>query len=147
MIYEFLSDKPTGIDTFQSQAHTKIATAITEVIKEDKIKLIGLEGEWGSGKSNIIKLIEKNLNENGYIFYTYDAWGHQEDLQRRSFLENLTEVMKIKFKDNKKWSNKLNSLLATTTKTEQKEVPILSYKLVISIFILYFNNKIEKQTF
>ena len=147
MIYEFLSDKPTGIDTFQSQAHTKIATAITEVIKEDKIKLIGLEGEWGSGKSNIIKLIEKNLNENEYIFYTYDAWGHQEDLQRRSFLENLTEVMKIKFKDNKKWSNKLNSLLATTTKTEQKEVPILSYKLVISIFILYFNNKIEKQTF
>ena len=142
MSYNFLSDKPKGIDSFQSQAHTKIATAITEVIKEDKIKLIGLEGEWGSGKSNIIKLIEKNLGKSEYIFYTYDAWGHQEDLQRRSFLENLTEVMKINF-DNEEWSNKLNSLLATTTKTEQKEIPRFSKIAIFISVILYLNFKIK----
>lgn len=142
MSYNFLSDKPKGIDSFQSQAHTKIAAAITEVIKEDKIKLIGLEGEWGSGKSNIIKLLEKKLGKNEYIFYTYDTWGHQEDLQRRSFLENLTEVMKINF-NNEEWSNKLNSLLATTKKTEQKEIPRFSKIAIFISVILYLNFKIN----
>lgn len=99
---KFLSDKPEGIDSFQSQAHTKIANVIAEVIKKGEIKLIGLEGEWGSGKSNIVKLLEKILSGEEYIFYTYDAWGHQEDLQRRSFLENLTEIMKNKF-NHKDW--------------------------------------------
>lgn len=144
MGYNFLSDKPIGLDSFQSQAHTKIATAITEVIKEDKIKLIGLEGEWGSGKSNIIKLIEKNLEKNKYIFYTYDTWGHQEDLQRRSFLENLTEIMAINF-DKKIWEKKLKNLLSRKIMTEEKEIPQLNLEIIFSCLILYFNIKIENQ--
>lgn len=144
MGYNFLSDKPIGLDSFQSQAHTKIATAIAEVIKEDKIKLIGLEGEWGSGKSNIIKLIEKNLEKNKYIFYTYDTWGHQEDLQRRSFLENLTEIMAINF-DKKIWEKKLKNLLSRKIMTEEKEIPQLNLEIIFSCLILYFNIKIENQ--
>lgn len=142
----FLSDKPEGIDSFQSQAHTKIVNVIAETIKKDEIKLIGLEGEWGSGKSNIVKLLEKTLNEEEYIFYTYDAWGHQEDLQRRSFLENLTEIMKNEFSE-EEWENKLKNLLSKKTEVEEKEVPRLNKELIIAIFILYFNNKITNQDF
>lgn len=143
---EFLSDKPEGRDSFQSQAHAKIANVIAEVIKKDEIKLIGIEGEWGSGKSNIVKLLEKNLNEKEYIFYTYDAWGHQEDLQRRSFLENLTEVMTNEFSE-EDWENKLKNLLSKKTEVEEKEVPRLNKELIIAIFILYFNSKITNQDF
>lgn len=139
---KFLSDKPEGIDSFQSQAHTKIANVIAEVIKKGEIKLIGLEGEWGSGKSNIVKLLEKILSGEEYIFYTYDAWGHQEDLQRRSFLENLTEIMKNKF-NHKDWKKKLDSLLATKTKTEQKEIPKFSNIIIFISVILYLNIKIK----
>lgn len=143
---KFLSDKPEGIDSFQSQAHTKIANVIADIIKKDEIKLIGLEGEWGSGKSNIVKLLENKLSEEKYIFYTYDAWGHQEDLQRRSFLENLTELMKNKFSE-EDWENKLKNLLSKKTEVEEKEVPRLNKELILAIFILYFNNKITNQDF
>lgn len=146
MGYNFLSDKPEGIDSFQSQAHTKIVNVIAEIIRKDEIKLIGLEGEWGSGKSNIVKLLEKILSGEEYIFYTYDAWGHQEDLQRRSFLENLTELMQEKSLK-KDWKIKLKNLLSRKTEVEEKEVPRLNKELLISIFILYFNNKIINQDF
>lgn len=143
---KFLSDKPEGRDSFQSQAHTKIANVIADIIKKDEIKLIGLEGEWGSGKSNIVKLLEKILSKEEYIFYTYDAWGHQEDLQRRSFLENLTELMKNEFSE-EDWENKLKNLLSKKTEVEEKEVPRLNKELIIAILILYFNNKFTNQDF
>lgn len=143
---KFLSDKPEGIDSFQSQAHSKIVNVIADIIKKDEIKLIGLEGEWGSGKSNIVKLLENKLSKEEYIFYTYDAWGHQEDLQRRSFLENLTEVMKNKF-SKEDWENKLKNLLSKKTEVEEKEIPRLNKELILAIFILYFNNKIINQDF
>ncbi|NME35322.1 MULTISPECIES: P-loop NTPase fold protein [Fusobacterium] len=138
----FLSDKPEGIDSFQSQAHTKIVNVIAETIKKDEIKLIGLEGEWGSGKSNIVKLLENKLSKEEYIFYTYDAWGHQEDLQRRSFLENLTEIMKNNF-NHKDWKEKLDSLLSTKTKTEQKEIPKFSNIIIFISVVLYLNATIK----
>lgn len=53
-------------------------------------RIIGLEGKWGSGKSNVVENIKKHLDGEGYHTFTYDAWGHQEDLQRRSILETLT---------------------------------------------------------
>lgn len=143
---KFLSDKPEGRDSFQSQAHTKIANVIADIIRKDEIKLIGLEGEWGSGKSNIVKLLEKILSREEYIFYTYDAWGHQEDLQRRSFLENLTELMKNEFSE-EDWENKLKNLLSKKTEVEEKEVPRLNKELIIAILILYFNNKFTNQDF
>ena len=39
----------------------------------------------GSGKSNVVKLVQNLLKDNKikYHFFEYDAWGNQEDLQRR----------------------------------------------------------------
>lgn len=34
-------------------------------------------------------MIERELSKEGYFTFTYDAWGHQEDLQRRSILETM----------------------------------------------------------
>lgn len=99
----FLSTIPQGEDLFEGKSHERIKSAIEQYIlnidnprinmSEDKLpRLIGIEGEWGSGKSNVIKMLENDsaLKDN-YIFFTYDAWGNQEDLQRKSILLMLTQ--------------------------------------------------------
>lgn len=101
---EFLSNKPSGKDLFDGQSQEKVAEAIKQHINDidskptpeseqerDKAlpRIIGIEGSWGSGKSNTLLQLDKKLGDN-YYFFTYDAWGNQEDLQRRSLLQQLT---------------------------------------------------------
>lgn len=99
----FLSTQPHGIDLYAGKSQEKLAKDIERHIlqidnetheNEQPIipRIIGLEGTWGTGKSNVIASVQDNLGEN-YIFYTYDAWAYQEDLQRRSFLEGLTSEL------------------------------------------------------
>ena len=94
----YVSINPQGEDLFEGKSQQKLAEAIafhiTESDKQEKNvfpRLIGVEGKWGSGKSNVIKLIEGRLQEtNTYTFFNFDAWGNQEDLQRSYILELLT---------------------------------------------------------
>lgn len=52
-----LISDPSEIDEFGG-SHNRIALAIANLIKTEKGgKSIGLEGEWGTGKSTIIKLL------------------------------------------------------------------------------------------
>ena len=100
---EFLSNKPSGKDLFDGQSQEKVAEAIKQHINDidskptpeleleaDKAlpRIIGIEGSWGSGKSNTILQLQEKLKSD--YFFTYDAWGNQEDLQRRSLLQQLT---------------------------------------------------------
>lgn len=101
---EFLSNKPLGEDLFDGQSQDKVAMALMQHIQDvDSIaepkdedeeekalpRIIGIEGKWGSGKSNTLLQLKKKLGKD-YFFFTYDAWGNQEDLQRRSILQLLT---------------------------------------------------------
>lgn len=98
----FISNRPCGEDKFDGNSQQRLAESIAEhfkrndaLPKDDALpRIIGIEGGWGSGKSNVVKLLNKNhFKDKGYILFEYDAWGHQEDLQRRSFLELLTEEL------------------------------------------------------
>ncbi len=97
---KFVQNRPKGLDKFDGASQTKLAKAIAKQIimndalpKEDALpKIIGIQGEWGAGKTNLVRLLEKELSDK-YYFYEYDAWGHQEDLQRRSILELLTSKL------------------------------------------------------
>lgn len=79
------------------------AEALASLIKQDNHKdkslVIGLLGEWGSGKSSIIKTTEKLIKKekcNKKIkFITYDAWKYSKDSFRRTFLLNIQEELKI----------------------------------------------------
>ncbi len=142
----YISNNPIGKDFFAGQSHEKIANSITEHIKNESnyMKVIGLEGEWGSGKSNIIEIIRKKLEDSHYI-YIYDSWGHQEDSQRRAFLEEMTEeleknnllVKRTSYKNfngkilNISWQEKIKYLLARKKETSKKTVPKLSMGLIM----------------
>ena len=97
----FLSNRPYGKDLLDGQSQDYVAQAIKKHIEEvdlEKVsnnilpRIIGVEGSWGSGKSNMLLQLQDKLKSN-YYFFTYDAWGNQEDLQRRSILEQLTEEL------------------------------------------------------
>ncbi len=141
---QYISNKPIGKDFFAGKSHEKIASSIAEhVIDEsNSMKVIGLEGEWGSGKSNIIEIIKSKLDTTHYI-YIYDSWGHQEDSQRRAFLEEMTEELeennllekKTNYKNingkilNISWQEKIKFLLARKKETSKKTIPKLSMGL------------------
>ena len=154
----FIVDKPQGEDVFEGQSQTKLAKNISDYIlsadKEEAEKgdqtciprIIGIEGSWGAGKSNVVRKVENQLPQSYYTF-TYDSWGHQEDLQRRSILETLTNRLiqgkvlqgevRINMRSGKrhtaKWSEQLQMLLSNKTTTITKSIPKFSWTAIWGI--------------
>lgn len=158
----YISNQPKGEDMFKGRSQERLAQSIAAHISETDTtnnaifaRLIGVEGKWGSGKSNVIKLLESELNKNGsYTFFEFDAWGNQEDLQRRSILELLTKhlisnskligkttirVMKPEG-DGKvdeipcTWQEKLESLLSR--KSYSRDITVPSFNGWTKVFVL-----------
>ncbi len=157
----FIVDKPQGEDVFEGQSQTKLAKNISDYIlnadkeeaeKDDQTyipRIIGIEGSWGAEKSNVVRKVEKQLPQFYYTF-TYDSWGHQEDLQRRSILETLVNKLindkvlhgevSIKMRNGKsytdKWYNQLALLLSNKTTTTTRSIPKLSGPAIWGIIII-----------
>ena len=83
-----LDDAPAGEDEFGS--HEPIADAIHELIMgEHGGRTIGLRGHWGSGKSTVVRLLGERMRGADAHIVVFDAWAHEGDPLRRSFLETL----------------------------------------------------------
>lgn len=129
---QFINNAPCGEDLFEGKSQQKIAANICNIIKTEKnCNIIGIDGGWGSGKSNLVKQVENILTPEGYHFFIYDAWGHQEDLQRRSFLEELTENLTREHLVKDVWELKLKKLLSKVKETESKRVPKMSIGIIV----------------
>lgn len=151
----YIQDKPKGVDKFDGGSQKSLSEAIANhILANDKAdnenvmpRIIGIEGTWGSGKSNVVKLVENRLSEDApkaYYFFEYDAWGNQEDLQRRSLLEQLTAELvekkiligqtelSVKGDVSKKvtWEEKLKYLLARKTESATESWPRLSNGII-----------------
>ncbi len=108
-----LDNQPCGEDLFASKSHEKIAIQIATLLREKSVHAIGVDGGWGSGKSNLIKLVMRQLEDSKCHFFVYDSWGYQTDFQRRSILENITAYLidnNLIPKD--KWNGRLLQLLS-----------------------------------
>ncbi len=140
---KLIKNMPCAEDLFAGKAHTTIAANICDTIKNNPdCRMIGLDGSWGSGKSNLLKIVEKQLNpqqgehdQQNFYFFLYDAWGHQEDIQRRAILENLTDflVKEKKILNDQKWQEKCKNLESKTKETEVKTIPKLSIGVIIGV--------------
>jgi len=124
----YISNVPEGNDDLKGQAHEKIAKEIGNIIhnqnKNIQRQVIGLEGDWGSGKSNIIKKLENDLNHEKYLHFIFDTWGHQEDLNRRAILEELIGFLGEKEKGliDLEWNNRKEQLTGMTIKSKKKYI-------------------------
>lgn len=159
----FIVDKPVGEDLSEGQSQSRLAESISDYIRktdnDNQVgqvsipRIIGLEGRWGTGKSNVVAKIEEKLKSDSYYTFTYDSWGHQEDLQRRSILETLTNKLiqdgvlsgevKIKMRSGKdhvaEWADQLQMLLSNKTTTITKSIPKFSWAAIVGILTVgYF---------
>ena len=164
---QFISNLPCGEDHTEGKSQEHLAVAIAEhIISTDSkdenqlSRIIGLKGEWGTGKSNVIKQLRKKL-EKKYVIYEYDAWGHQEDLQRRSFLETLTErllndsdysdylnkskkVVESESGEKITWKEKLDEILAHKRITKNISIPKINFGSLLIILFFFITPFIIK---
>ena len=141
---KLLSKVPCNDDLFEGGAHRKLAIEISDEIRnDDNCTIIGIDGGWGSGKSNLVGMIQKELSvgSNGvkYHFFTYDAWGHQTDLQRRTILEELTSDLvkgQTPILDENSWKDSLENLLAKKKHTSTKTIPAIGIGTIVSLFTI-----------
>lgn len=100
----FIEDKELNLNEKENDLLNgkSYVETLKNIIKNAPLKgtfTIGLFGEWGSGRSSIIKTVKdeitKNNKEFGSIkFIIYDAWKYVQDSFRRMFLLNLQKELK-----------------------------------------------------
>lgn len=140
--YNFLANKPVGEDLFNNQSQEKISTVISDkIINDSNFKIIGIDGTWGSGKSNLVKLIENKLSKS-HKFFIYDVWGHQEDDQRHSILTEITDFISNYendlVKDKTKWKDRLKVLISKQRNITTTNIPHLSIGFIISLLLIIY---------
>lgn len=114
-----LSDAPAEADAFGG--HARVAGALAELIEtDDGGRTIGLEGGWGTGKSTVVRLLSDALSKDTRVF-TFDAWAHEDDPLRRSFLEALIDFVKSHgwLSREDAWAEEADRLARRRRETEQ----------------------------
>lgn len=147
--FKYISKAPCGKDLFAGKVHERTAEQIaSQLLSTDKSLMIGIDGGWGTGKSNLIRMIElevsksKGEGKKNALFFTYDAWGHQNDMPRRSILEELTSKITesniLGDEDAKKWREKLKILMSQRREVSTKSIPKVSTGILVLslVFIL-----------
>ncbi|MGR9372368.1 P-loop NTPase fold protein [Rhizobium leguminosarum] len=94
-----LIDEPSREDHFNGKGHERTAVALSKAIANfyGNDRAIGLDGPWGSGKSTVVEIARKILDERktkenrAYHFFTFDIWQSQGSSFRRSLLEHFLE--------------------------------------------------------
>lgn len=128
-------DDPESTDEFGP--HQQIAGAIADlVINNERSVAVGVEGGWGSGKTTVIKLLAKPLKDctDNCALLTFDAWAHEGDPLRRTFIESIVEQLKdrgrdehTRWIDHEQWQKKLDEMSQRSTVEQNKNIPTLGW--------------------
>lgn len=146
--FKVLTEQAALEDKFQNKVHSKIAETIKKLVCDSEYGFtIGLEGEYGSGKSTVLNLLKEKLSKlekHTNIIYPFDAWAHEGDPLKRAFLEGLIEKYKSTLRiDDKKGeieSDKLKDQIAGKIKSKHIEttngVTLIGFCLTVVTFLI-----------
>jgi hypothetical protein len=136
-----IGDAPSSEDQFGG-THLRVAQAMVDTVRSERGgQSIGLDGSWGSGKSTIIALfrqeLEKDANHRVWIF---DAWAHESDPLRRTFLESLIGFLSSRdghaWIDEGVWQTRIDGLSRRRKTSTQKTSPMLTSQGWIALIAL-----------
>lgn len=143
--FVFLPDDPIADDKFSGKGHKRSAQALANILNKlsNDNHSIGLEGAWGSGKTTVVKIAEKELkasNKKKFAFFSFDLWANQGVDFRRAFLEELLNWSK-QYSCPKKQGT-LEARIQGKTKTVETEserhFSVFGYILMSALFLLPF---------
>lgn len=70
----FIPTTPSGIDKFEGGSQKRLSETIAQHFQKNDLlgenalpRIIGIEGEWGSGKSNVVKMLREQLKGKYYF--------------------------------------------------------------------------------
>ncbi|MCP4354042.1 MAG: hypothetical protein GY793_00145 [Proteobacteria bacterium] len=138
---KIIFDKPATEDAFDGGGHQRSAEALANSIEQlsNRDGAIGLEGQWGAGKTTVINLAKKILKQNKdheYYIFPFDLWEHQSDNFRRSFLEEFVNWAKnkklLKLKEAKKAKDRIRDRVKRINSHHYKE-----YNIFGIVFLLF----------
>ena len=95
----------------ETSPHERVADAIADLISSPdgrQVKMIGLEGGWGMGKSTVINFLKYKFPDDGMTsFHVFDTWSHEGDPLRRTFLEScIKHFQNMDWVDEKEWDGR-----------------------------------------
>jgi KAP-like P-loop domain-containing protein len=93
---QIVPDEVVGKDEFAGSGHSRTAKSLATTIQgfDEKDAAIGLEAQYGAGKSVVIALTQELLESNedseyAYKVFTFDLWSNHAERFRRGYLEEL----------------------------------------------------------
>lgn len=99
----FIEDKEIilskDVDLLNTDVYVNSLAKVLSNSPKDTPFTIGLFGEWGSGKSSIIKTVQhrlKKIEDKEVQYVTFDAWKYVGDAFRRSFILKLQDSLGVK---------------------------------------------------
>ncbi|KEY56453.1 P-loop NTPase fold protein [Serratia sp. DD3] len=146
-------ESPSDNDLFEGQQHHNVALKMSEVIINEDIKIIGLEGCLGSGKSTIIHFIKKNLKESNFRFIEFDAEIYHFGTTKKALIDLIYRGLKeTPGVDKKELQDHRDSALGNTLRYTRHQKSKISFwtiafllSSILSIQSLrYFLNDINK---
>ncbi len=140
----FQNEQPSELDVFPGGSHDKVASAMCEYIADEKnSRVIGLDGEFGSGKSSILKMLQQKLVkvDQKYKVWFFDCEQNYQGSIKSNFIELFTEELIDKIGSDKKVEESLKDSRDralgrqfTYTKSTVSRVSFWALFLVIALF-------------
>jgi hypothetical protein len=138
-LFKLKQDIPADVDGFDGRGHDRtagaLASAIVSLSKRDGA--IGLEGEWGAGKSSVIEMASSKLQkahtnkDDRYNVFCFDLWAQNSENLKRSFLVELLNwaggANLLSKKETKSLEDKIRDGSRTITYQVDRELPVIAF--------------------
>lgn len=121
-------------DTLKTLGYAESLVKMIKKAPTNKVFTIGLFGNWGAGKSSIIKTAQNSIENNNpkVKFIKYDAWKYVNDSFRRMFL--LKVQQELRFQQTEEMSRFYQS---ETVETEPKTYISNRWQIIICVALLF----------
>ena len=96
-----------------------LCSSIELIVSDDSLQpsTIGLHGDWGSGKSSLMRMVKNKLTQNGYTCLMFNGWLFEGyDDAKTSLIGTILDEIKKQTKLQKKASQILDTLLENISK-------------------------------